>query len=112
MTVLKSLLPKLKSRVSVSGEFKTASDPVEFLIDGDYMVTGVGLVVAGTLKSGTVLIGQNLLLGPDKQGEFKEVTVKGIHHKRVAVERAIAGQAVCFHIKGGSKKDPLKRENF
>jgi GTPase len=41
----------------VSGEFKTASDPVEFLIDGDYMVTGVGLVVAGTMKAGTVVIG-------------------------------------------------------
>jgi len=57
MMILKSLLPKLKSRVSVSGEFKTASDPVEFVIDGDYMVTGVGLVVAGTLKAGTVVIG-------------------------------------------------------
>jgi GTPase len=40
------------------------------------------------------------------------VTVKGIHYKRVAIEKAIAGQAVCFHIKGGTKKDPLKRENF
>lgn len=66
MQVLKSFLPKLKSRVSVSGEFKSASDPVEFLIDGDYMVTGVGLVVAGTLRAGTVVLGQNLLLGPDK----------------------------------------------
>lgn len=66
MQVLKSFLPKLKSRVSVSGEFKSATDPVEFLIDGDYMVTGVGLVVAGTLRAGTVVLGQNLLLGPDK----------------------------------------------
>ena len=41
----------------MSGEFKSASDPVEFLIDGDYMVTGVGLVVAGTLRAGTVVLG-------------------------------------------------------
>jgi GTPase len=41
---------------------------VEFYIDGIYQVTGVGLVVAGTLKAGTVIPNQQLSLGPDKSG--------------------------------------------
>jgi GTPase len=54
-------------------------------------VTGVGLVVAGTLKSGTVVPNQILNLGPDKSGLFKHVQVKSIHHKRLSVEKAYAG---------------------
>jgi len=37
------------------------------------MVTGVGIVVAGTLLAGTVRPGMNLQLGPDKTGIFKPV---------------------------------------
>ena len=41
---------------------------MEFLIDGFYQVRGVGIVVAGTLLSGTVTPGMTLQLGPNKQG--------------------------------------------
>ncbi len=54
-------------------------------------MTGVGLVVAGTLKGGSVVPGTTLLLGPDKTGKFNPVTVKSIHHKRQPVDRAISG---------------------
>jgi len=34
------------------------------------------------------------------------VQVKGIHHKRVPVDKAISGMAVCFNIKpAGKAKD-------
>ena len=45
----------LNSRIRISGLFQSPDDPVEFYIDGIYQVTGVGLVVTGTLKSGTVV---------------------------------------------------------
>lgn len=102
---LKEFLSNLNSRIHISGQFKKPSDPVEFLIDGIYQVTGVGLVVAGTVRSGTVVPNTTLLLGPDKTGNFKPVVVKSIHHKRTPVEIAISGQAVCFHIKSLAKKD-------
>jgi GTPase len=63
---LKSFMSKLGSRVRNSGQFGKATDPVEFLIDGFYQVRGVGIVVAGTLLSGTVEPGDILLLGPNK----------------------------------------------
>jgi elongation factor 1-alpha len=88
---LKEFLSCLNSRIHISGLFSSPSDPVEFYIDGIYQVTGVGLVVAGTLKSGTVIPNQLLNLGPDKSGLFKPVQVKSIHHKRLAVEKAYAG---------------------
>lgn len=91
LSKLKEFISLLSSRIRSSGLFKSPTDPIEFLIDGIYQVTGVGIVVAGTLKSGTVTPGTTLLLGPDKIGTFKPVVVKTIHHKRVAVESAISG---------------------
>jgi GTPase len=40
------------------------------------------------------------------------VQIKSIHHKRLPVETAHAGQAVCFAIKSLVKKDQLKRTGF
>jgi GTPase len=82
------------------------------LIDGVYQVSGVGIVVAGTMKSGTVQAGATLLLGPDKSGKFNPVVVKSIHHKRTPVDEAVSGQAVCFGIKAVDKKLQLKRTQF
>jgi GTPase len=38
--------------------------------------------------------------------------VRTIHHKRVEVEIAETGQAVCFSITAKDKKNPLKRADF
>lgn len=84
-------MSQLKSRIHTSGEFKSPEDPVEYTIDSVYVKTGVGIIVAGTLKSGTINMLDELQLGPDKLGKFRTVSVKGIHSKRVAVKEAIAG---------------------
>lgn len=88
---LKKFMGLLTSRVRSSGQFGLKTDPVEFLIDGFYQVRGVGIVVAGTLLAGTVQPGATLLLGPNKQGQFDPIQVKGIHHKRVDVQEAHSG---------------------
>mmetsp|Transcript_34584 Transcript_34584/g.39179 ORF Transcript_34584/g.39179 Transcript_34584/m.39179 type:complete len:501 (+) Transcript_34584:168-1670(+) len=109
---LKKFLKLLKSRSNISGLYKSPSDPVEFLIDGVYMVQGVGIVAAGTVQAGTVRNNQTLMLGPDKNGHFKNVSIRSIHYKRSPVEVAIAGQSVCFNIKLLAKKEHLKRTHF
>jgi GTPase len=109
---LKSFMSMLTSRIYLNGKFKPPTEPVEFLIDGFYMVTGVGGVIAGTLTSGTVKLGDILLLGPDNTGNFKQVIVRGIHYKRMSVEEVVSGQVCCFNIKPVNKKEQIKRNIF
>lgn len=109
---LKKFMSMLKSRIYMTGKFRPPSEPVEFMIDGFYMVTGVGGVIAGTLTSGTVKLGDVLLLGPDNTGKFKEVVIKGIHYKRLSVDEVVSGQVCCFNIKPVGKKEQIKRSIF
>ena len=85
---------------------------MEYVIDGHYQVPGVGMVVAGTLLSGTVTPGTQLKLGPKRgTGEFVQVVVRSIHNNRVLVNVGFPGQSLCFNIKS-KEKEGLKREVF
>lgn len=86
---------------------------VEYVIDGTYNVTGVGIVVGGTLMKGSIALNQNLWLGPDKSGQFKQVTIKGIQLNRVDVEKIEQGQSATLALKNTSKKDQaIKMSTF
>lgn len=50
----------------------------EFIIDSTYNVKNVGFVVGGTITKGEIQINSNLMIGPDKNGTFKTVIVRGI----------------------------------
>lgn len=61
------------------------------------MVEGVGEVYAGTVVSGTVSVGDRLLLGPTgPDGTFLRTAVASVHVARLAVRRASAGQTASF----------------
>lgn len=83
--------------------------PAEFVIDGSYQVSGIGLVIAGTLNKGTVQTNDHLLLGPDRTSQFRPVAIKSIHSKRTPVSSVTAGQSATFAIRALTKKDQLKR---
>lgn len=55
------------------------------------MVEGVGLVVAGIVKSGTAKVNMQCLLGPDKVRGFRTVVIKSIHVNRSPQDEAISG---------------------
>ncbi|SDY43257.1 GTPBP1 family GTP-binding protein [Halobellus clavatus] len=82
---------------------KTARDSREdfrMYVDRTYSVTGVGAVASGTVNSGSVETGDELLLGPMADGSYREVEVRSIemHHHRV--DRAKAGRIVGIALKG------------
>jgi len=109
---LKKFVHCLKARTLNTGAFGSAEEPVEFLIDGVFLVTGVGVVVSGIMKAGTVQLNQSLCLGPDKSGNYRTVTVRGIHIKRTNAEEARAGQSACFNIRAANKKEQLKKNQI
>lgn len=73
--------------------------PFELQISDIFSVPFVGTVVSGVLTSGSVKVGDNLLIGPDSLGQFIQTSVRSIQRKRVNVESAVAGQSASFALK-------------
>jgi len=109
---LRDFMVRIVNRVEDCGLYRPPSDPAEFHIDGVYQVTGVGIVVAGTMKSGTIMQNSQVLLGPDKTGNFRPVLVRSIHSKRIPVSKVVSGQAASFALRSLVKKEQLKRNHF
>jgi GTPase len=82
---------------------------VEFSIDEVFNVSGIGIVVSGTLNSGTLVPGATLLLGPQSDNSFTAVLVRSLHYKRVNCASVEAGQSCAVSIRAVKKKDTLKR---
>ncbi|MDQ2049767.1 GTP-binding protein [Natronolimnohabitans sp. A-GB9] len=81
---------------------KTSQDTGEFrmYVDRSYSVTGVGAVASGTVMSGEVEAGDELLLGPMPDGRFREVEVRSIEMHYHRVDEAQAGRIVGIALKG------------
>lgn len=112
MPLLKSFIQRLPSRLYESGLFKQPSAPAEYHIDDIFNVNGVGMVVGGLLRAGRIHDQQQLLLGPDKTGQFKPVLVKTIHYKRVPADMVESGQHAALAIRSLVKKEQLKKSMF
>jgi elongation factor 1-alpha len=77
-------------------------------VDRSYRVAGVGAVASGTVKSGRVETGDELLLGPMPDGSFEEVEVRSIEMHYHRVDRAESGRIVGIALKG-VEEDALER---
>jgi elongation factor 1-alpha len=77
-----------------------ADEQFRMYVDRTYNVTGVGAVASGTIKSGEVAAGDELLLGPMQDGRFREVEVRSIEMHYHRVDQASAGRIVGIALKG------------
>ena len=82
-----------------------AGDRFRMYVDRTYSVTGVGAVASGTVDSGSVEPGDELLLGPMADGSFREVEVRSIEMHYHRVDRAKAGRIVGIALKGVREAD-------
>jgi len=49
------------------------------------------------------------MFGPDKNGNFKSVVIKGIHENRVSIEEAGEMSSICVNVKTiGKNTEPIK----
>eukprot|EP00455_Lapot_gusevi_P025667 TRINITY_DN270_c0_g1_i2.p1 TRINITY_DN270_c0_g1~~TRINITY_DN270_c0_g1_i2.p1 ORF type:complete len:434 (+),score=120.80 TRINITY_DN270_c0_g1_i2:208-1509(+) len=113
--LLMSFVSKLKPRYfdPESGAIKEEKPGAanEFDIDEVFQVAGVGVVVSGTVKNGTILLNQKLLLGPCSDSTFKSVMVKSIHMKRVPVDGVRRGDSCAMALRPVKRKDQFSRED-
>ncbi|MDP6174345.1 MAG: selenocysteine-specific translation elongation factor, partial [Rhodospirillales bacterium] len=66
-------------------------------VDRCFTLAGAGLVVAGSVFSGTVSVGDHLIVSPDGI----EVRVRSIHAQNQEAELGVAGQRCAINIAGG-----------
>lgn len=87
-----------------------------FIIESTYKIVGIGIVVSGTMKTGTIKIGDILKLGPYKNNNLIDITIKSIHNNfKEEVPFLKAGEGGCFAIKlaqTNKKSIELKRNNI
>jgi GTPase len=109
---LSRFLYKLKSRNNFNKDINNKNAPVEFDIHEKFVVQGIGLVVSGLLKSGTIKTNSQLLMGPNKMNEYKQIVVRSIHFNRVPVGEVYTGQFCCLALKPLKKKEDLDKSDL
>ena len=81
-----------------------ATAAVEMHIDDTFMPKGIGLVIGGLLKRGTIKIDQEYYLGPmtdggkDGPSGYKKIKCRSLHVNRTQVQQAPPGRYVCFNV--------------
>ncbi|UWG48674.1 GTPase [Halanaeroarchaeum sp. HSR-CO] len=98
LPALDTLFERLPKTARADGDF-------ELYVDRSYKVAGVGAVASGTVKSGTVDVGDQLQLGPFHDGSYREVEVRSIEMHYHRVDHAEAGRIVGIALKGVREAD-------
>ncbi|CAD8083477.1 unnamed protein product [Paramecium sonneborni] len=109
---LNRFISRVPNRVKLNKAYQTINDPMQFDIQENFNVPGVGNVVSGIIRSGKAVVNQHVLLGPDKNKQFKPVTIKSIHINRMLVDSAQVGEFACFSLKPSKAGDKLERADF
>lgn len=100
--------PEASKVVTAESEIK-----VKFIIDSRYFAKGVGLILGGTVLKGTIKLNQEMMFGPDRNGMFKAVTIKGIHENRCEITEAGEMSSICVNVKvTGKNPDPIKNNHI
>lgn len=71
----------------------------QMYIDRTYNIEGVGAVASGTIKSGSLNAGDELLIGPFPDGSFRETKARSIEIHYHRVDEAHAGQLISVALK-------------
>ncbi len=91
--LLEELLYRLPKRYTAEKEFLMYIDKV-------YKVTGVGVVVSGSVKSGELREGEDVFLGPFDDCSFRQVKVMSIEMHHYRISKTKCGDIVGIALKG------------
>jgi elongation factor 1-alpha len=102
------ILDRLLYQLKIPSQEMESQQPFMMYIDKIYSVLGVGTVVSGTIRQGTVKKGERLILGPFASGDFLPVNVKTIEMHHFRKETADVGEVVGISI-SGVEMDEIRR---
>jgi selenocysteine-specific elongation factor len=87
---------------------KSSSGYFRLSIDRAFLIKGSGLVVTGTVASGTVNVGDSPMLIPQNI----PLRIRSIQIQEQKAERAICGQRCALNISGDIEKDDIERGDW
>jgi len=102
---VKSFLARLKARRSWIGRDIQAA---HLQIDEAFLVSGVGIVVSGTVKAGILQPNDHMFLGPFADGTFLPVQIRSIQCRRSPLSSASAGSACAVSLRSLVRKTPIR----
>jgi len=77
-------------------------------VDDLFNVRGVGSVISGVVRQGGISENDYALIGPFKDGSFRNVRIKSIHINRTFVKYAVSGNDACLALSGLEFKEIRK----
>jgi len=105
LDLVKTLLNLLPVRHTFS---QNADKPVELIIDNTFSVPGHSTIVSGMLKSGTINVNDNLIIGPFTDSTYKSVKVRSIHLNFKDLKESKSGSYICVSLKNITRREIKK----
>jgi len=109
---LKPTPPPTSIDAEIAGNEKTGTGSVELQVDETFAVTGVGTVLSGVVRHGTLLVNEQLLLGPFTDSSFRPVVVRSIHVKRTPIDSVGSGLGCAVAIRPLDKRSTFTRSQI
>lgn len=83
------LIPPSIARTQMTENIKVHEGiSTKIVVDSKYLSKAHGIIIGGTVLQGSVKVGDQIMLGPDKGGAFAEVKINGIEEDRVPINEA------------------------
>ena len=84
---------------------KPTSLPLRLPIQDAYSIKGIGVVPVGRVETGTMKVGDKIIVMPGREGKGATGEVKSIEMHHESVNQAEPGDNIGFNVRGIEKKD-------
>lgn len=98
--------PTVKEQLDLFKEpEKPTNLPLRLPIQDVYNITGIGVIPVGKVETGTMKIGDKVIVVPAREGKGVTGEVKTIEMHHEQIQEAIPGDNIGFNVRGIGKKD-------
>lgn len=103
LKIIHSVLNYLEIISAFNNDIQDEMDGTEFVINDIFDIPDVGIVVNGILNSGSIKMGDKLMIGP-YQNSFSDIEITSIHKKQVPSKKVYPGESATLMIHYDVKK--------